>query len=192
MLYSSRKTLQYLGFLLNQYFMRLPKYAFEQDIFYLRPKSAVPASDSEPWYECIAVGKNTLATMVKWMCQDVGIEEKNIIACERLELLLCSRLIFQSESSRKQLDIRRSLQAIRCYERISADQHREVSNSWCLLHLGLLLSTLLQNVAIRLGVSQLLNRQCYCKCLLLFQQSIILKVPQGRKHCARSYLRLTL
>ena len=84
--------------------MRLPKYAFEQDIFYLRPKSSITANESEPWYECIAVGKNSLASMVKQMCRDAGIEEKAIIACEQLELLLCSRLIFQNKSSRKQLD----------------------------------------------------------------------------------------
>ena len=39
--------------------------------------SHVPTSDSEPWYDCIAVGKNTLATMVKRMCQDAGSQEKS-------------------------------------------------------------------------------------------------------------------
>ena len=57
-----------LVFLLNKYLAKLPKYAFEQDILYLRPKAKTPADDHSPWYEEAAVGKNTLSVMVKEMC----------------------------------------------------------------------------------------------------------------------------
>ena len=34
---------------------KLPKYAFDQDVFYLRPKAKV---SSMPWYDCVSVGRN--------------------------------------------------------------------------------------------------------------------------------------
>ena len=115
---------QCLVFLLDQYFRRLPKYAFEQDIFYLRPKSSVPASDDEPWYECVAVGKNSLANMLKVMCQEAGIDEK---ANHSLRATGTTSM-FQANVSERVIQKttgHRSLQALRCY--VSADQHREVS-----------------------------------------------------------------
>ena len=42
----------------------------------MRPKSSVPANDDESWYECVAIGKNSVASMLKEMCQETGIEEK--------------------------------------------------------------------------------------------------------------------
>ena len=65
-----------LVFLLNKYFSKLPKYAFEQDTLYLRPKSSVPVDLSSPWYEEAAVGKNTLSVMVKQTCAEAGIGRK--------------------------------------------------------------------------------------------------------------------
>ena len=106
--------------------MRLPKYAFEQDIFYLRPKSSVPTNESEPWYECIAVGKNSLASMVKRMRQDAGIEEKSNHSLRTTG----ATSMFQANISERVIQKttgHRSLQALRCYERASTDQHREVS-----------------------------------------------------------------
>ena len=65
-----------LVFLLNKYLAKLPKYAFQQDILYLRPKASTPADDQLPWYEEAAVGKNTLSVMVKEMCAEPGIGGK--------------------------------------------------------------------------------------------------------------------
>lgn len=56
----------------------------------------------------------------------LALKRKLIIVCEQLESRLCSRLMFQSKSSRKKTG-HKSLQALRCYERVSAEQHREVS-----------------------------------------------------------------
>ena len=63
-----------LVFLLDEYLRHLPKYAFEKDILYLRPKPKLPADPEEAWYENSPVGRNTLSTMVKRMCMDAGIE----------------------------------------------------------------------------------------------------------------------
>ena len=59
------KVPQCLVFLLDLYLAKLPKYAFENDVFYCCPKTYIPRSPEEPWYDCCPVGKNTLANMVK-------------------------------------------------------------------------------------------------------------------------------
>ena len=48
---------QCLVFLLNLYMKKLPKYAFESDILYLRPKRSTPEAPDIPWYEEAPVGK---------------------------------------------------------------------------------------------------------------------------------------
>ena len=58
-------------FLLDLYLSKLPAFAFEHDILYCRPKSSVPCEG--PWYDAVAVGRNTLSSIVKNICQDAGI-----------------------------------------------------------------------------------------------------------------------
>ena len=94
-----------LVYLLDLYFKKLPRYAFEEDVLYLRPKLAVPSSDDEPWYDFIPVGRNTLSSMVKVMCIEAGIEE--IIASGQLGPLAYLMLVFQNRLYKKQLDIAR-------------------------------------------------------------------------------------
>ena len=72
-----------LVFLLDFYLAKLPDYAFSRDILYLRPKSTPPQDSEEPWYENVPVGRNTLGNMVKEMCREAGIEQKQIIVCGR-------------------------------------------------------------------------------------------------------------
>ena len=55
---------------------KLPKYAIEQDVLYLRPKATVPADPDSPWYDEAPVGKNSLSVMVKEMCAEAGIDGK--------------------------------------------------------------------------------------------------------------------
>ena len=64
-------------YLLDMYLSKLPFYAFEKDVLYLRPKANTAASDKEPWYDRIPVGKNTLGAFVKTMCQKAGIENRS-------------------------------------------------------------------------------------------------------------------
>ena len=67
---------KYLIYLLDSYFSELPQYAFIKNILYLHPKVIVPSSTSEPWYDCVPVGRNTLSSMVKEMCAEAGLEDK--------------------------------------------------------------------------------------------------------------------
>ena len=55
---------------------RRTKYAFDNDILYLRPKVKAPSDPEAPWYDEAPVGKNTLATMVKEMCTEAGFDNK--------------------------------------------------------------------------------------------------------------------
>ena len=49
-----------LVYLMDLYMSKLPQYAFQKDVFFLRPKKKTPGDTGEAWYENVAVGKNTL------------------------------------------------------------------------------------------------------------------------------------
>ena len=49
-----------------------PKYAFDNDILYLRPKTYTPEDPDAPWYEEVAVDKNTLSVIC--YCVPAGTE----------------------------------------------------------------------------------------------------------------------
>ena len=115
-----------LVFLLDEYFKRLPKYAFEKDIFYLKHKPKAPVNEAEPWYESVPIGKNTLATMVKRMCQEAGIAEKTNHSLRATG----ATTLFQSGISERVIQKttgHQSLESLRCYERVSEEQHQNVS-----------------------------------------------------------------
>ena len=52
-------------FLLELYLSKLPNSAFQGDVFYMNPKPCVLYSPANPWYMNIAVGHNTLSSMLK-------------------------------------------------------------------------------------------------------------------------------
>jgi len=68
---------------------KLPKYALENDVLYLWPKTFTPKDPDAPWYKEAAVGKNTLSVMVKEMCAEAGIGKKQTIVCMLLLLVPC-------------------------------------------------------------------------------------------------------
>ena len=57
--------------LLDTNLNKLPGFAFDKDIPYCHPKSTVPVRG--PWYDSVAVGTNTLSSLVRTMCIDAGI-----------------------------------------------------------------------------------------------------------------------
>ena len=63
-------------FILDKYFQKLPRYAFENDIFYVCPKKKAPSSPELPWYDSVPVGKNKLATMLHDISTEGGISKK--------------------------------------------------------------------------------------------------------------------
>ena len=104
----------------------MPKIALEKDILYLRPKKLKPSDPDKPWYENSPVGKNTLRNMVKNMCADIGISGKTNHSLRATG----ETALFQNnvpEGTIQKVIGHRSLEALRNYETISIDQHKEVS-----------------------------------------------------------------
>ncbi len=60
--------------ILDKYISKLPKKAREQDIFYARPLDKVPSDEDAPWYAPVPIGKHTLQSMVKKMCEQAKIK----------------------------------------------------------------------------------------------------------------------
>ena len=101
---------------------KLPKYALENDVLYLWPKTFTPEDPDAPWYKEAAVGKNTLSVMVKEMCAEAGIGKKQTIVCMLLLLVPCLGQTFLKRSSRGQ-----QTTALRTYEQVSTEQQKTVS-----------------------------------------------------------------
>ena len=115
-----------LVFLLNLYIKRLPKYAFVHDVLYLRPKPKCPADPDAPWYEEKPVGKNTHSTMMKGMSVECGIATKTNHSLRATGVTS----MFQANVPEKIIQKttgHRSVEALRSYERISANQYKSVS-----------------------------------------------------------------
>lgn len=112
---------------LDFYFSKLPKYAFEKDILFVRPKANKPSSSEVPWYESAAVGKNSLATMIREMCKEGGVGKKTNHSLRASG----TTAMFQNNVPERVIQSvtgHRSLEALRSYERVSMAQHTEVSN----------------------------------------------------------------
>ena len=118
------KAPQCLVFLLDLYFSKLPKYAFEKDILYCRPKTKTPLEG--PWYDFSPVGRNKLGTMVKDMCQDAGIAPRTNHSLRATG----ATALFQANVPERIIQKttgHRSLDSLRTYERISSGQEEAVS-----------------------------------------------------------------
>ena len=88
-------------YLLDIYLSKFPPCAFQNEIFYLRPKAKTPALDTEPWYKNAPVGKNKLATLVKEMFLEAGFEE-NPKTNHSLRAMLFLRLVYRNRLYQKQ------------------------------------------------------------------------------------------
>ena len=95
-------------------------------IFFLRPKQKPPSDTAEPWYEKVAIGNNTLSTMVKDMCAEAGIKGKTN---HSMRASGATAMFQQNVRERviQKVTGHHSLDALRAYERISTLQHTEVS-----------------------------------------------------------------
>ena len=58
------------------YLSKIPKLAFENDVFYLCPLEVVPDGERMPWFQNVPVGKTVLSIMVERMCQDADIDKR--------------------------------------------------------------------------------------------------------------------
>lgn len=113
-------------YLLDLYLSKFPLYAFQEDVLFLRPKKK--ACSDAAWYDKTPIGKNTLAQMVKNMCCDAEIEQPKTNHSLRAT---GATSLFQNhvpERVIQKVTGHRSFDALRCYERISVEQHSDVSN----------------------------------------------------------------
>ena len=112
-----------LVFLLDRYFAKLPKYAFDADVFYLRPKVKTPSCPDEPWYDSVAIGKNKLAVLMKNMSIQAGLDElksNHSLRATGTTALFAAGVpekIIQKNTGH------RSIEALRIYEHVSKEQH---------------------------------------------------------------------
>ena len=115
-----------LVFLMDLYLAKLPPFAFENNILYLRPKCTTPQAPESTWYDNIPVGKNTLQTMVKDMCVEAEIYGKTNHSLRATG----TTTLFQNDVPERVIQKvtgHRSLEALCTYEKVSTKQHRNVS-----------------------------------------------------------------
>ena len=96
--------------------------------FYVHPLQEAPADPSAPWYTAVPVGKHTLNSKVKMMCERAGIEghktNHSLRATAATEL-------YQADVPEKLIQERtghRSLKALWVYERTTTHQQQAVSS----------------------------------------------------------------
>lgn len=115
-----------LVFLLDFYLAKLPPYATKEDVLYCRPKSKVPADETSPWYEAVAIGKNSLGAFVKDICKDGGLPPRSNHSLRATG----ATTMFQANVPEKIIQTttgHRSIDGLRRYERISTEQHQALS-----------------------------------------------------------------
>ena len=111
---------------LDVYLSKLPKQAFEKDIFYLRPLEAVPDEEGKPWFQNVPVGRNVLSKMVEQMCKVAGIEKRSNHSLRAT----AATEMFRANVPEKIIQERtghRSLTALRIYEHTTEAEHQAVS-----------------------------------------------------------------
>lgn len=114
-------------YILDKYISKLPDKAKEMDLFYCRAYPKLPKNPNDPWYIATPIGKNTLSTMVRDMCQEAGVEGEK--SNHSLRVAGTSSL-FAAGVPEKLIQSRTghvSLTALRKYERITDEQELAVS-----------------------------------------------------------------
>ena len=111
------------------YLKKLPPEAHEKDIFYCRPLENVKSeSESGPWYTSVPVGKHTLGSKIKLICEKAGISGHKTNHSLRAT---AATEMYQGEVPEKLIQERtghRSLKALRVYERSTEQQYQAVSS----------------------------------------------------------------
>ena len=114
--------------IIDKYIDKLPKDAFKKDLFYVRPLTAIPINDTEPWYSSVPVGKNTLNNKIRMMCDKAKIQGNKTNHSLRAT---GATALFDSGIPEKVIQERtghRSVEALRTYEHTTENQHRQVSS----------------------------------------------------------------
>ena len=110
--------------LLDLYLSKIPSDALQKDNFYLRPLQKKPDNPGAAWFSSMQVGINTMNDMLKKMCDQAVIECRSnhslrtTGASEMFQANLPEHVI-QSRTGHL------SLKALRTYERVTEEQHKE-------------------------------------------------------------------
>ena len=117
---------------LKLYTSKLPPKTQEdpEAVFYWKPKEKVPLDATAAWFLIQPVGRNTLASMVKNMCSQIGVTGKTN---HSLRATGATRL-FEANVPEKLIQERtghKSTDALRRYERTSVVQQKAVSSVIC-------------------------------------------------------------
>uniref|UniRef100_A0A1X7TLL5 ZMYM2-like/QRICH1 C-terminal domain-containing protein n=1 Tax=Amphimedon queenslandica TaxID=400682 RepID=A0A1X7TLL5_AMPQE len=116
-----------LVFLLDLYFSKWPEAMIDKDVFYLRPKPKAPASPDHPWFDCVPIGKNKLASMMKEMSTEAGFDKVKTNHSLRATGATAMFNAGLPEKIIQKNTGHRSLEALRKYERVSLEQEMETS-----------------------------------------------------------------
>ena len=118
--------------LLRFYLQKLPP-KVRQDTdstFYWKPKEVTPLNDEAPWFTLQVIGRNALASMVKRMFEQIGVQGKTN---HSLRATGATRL-FEANVPEKRIQERtghKSVDALRLYEHTSVRQQKSVSAVIC-------------------------------------------------------------
>lgn len=120
---------------LKLYFSKLPPKTLKdpEAVFYWKPKEKVPSGANAAWFLIQPVGCNTLASMVKSMCSQIGVTSKTN---HSLRATGATRL-FEANVPEKLIQERtghKSTDALRRYECTSVIQQKSVSSVICASH----------------------------------------------------------
>ena len=113
--------------MLRLYLSKLHESAFQEDVFYWKPRDNLPDSADEPWYTRKILGHNVLGQLLKRMCGRAGIDSTNKTN-HSLRATAISRM-FQSGVPQKVVMNRSghlSKEGLVPYERITPQQQKAV------------------------------------------------------------------
>ena len=115
-------------YLLDFYFLKLPKAHNTLDSFYLKPLQQVPKNSDAPWFHATPIGQNTLAKFVQMMCEEAGITEKksnHSLRASRATAMFAANV---PEKMIKEVTGHKSSKALAIYECLTVQQKQAVSN----------------------------------------------------------------
>ena len=130
--------------LLKDYLSKLPKCAFEQDIFYWKECSKQNISKTDAWYKATPLGHNTLDTKLKTILQLGGLKTEN-----RSSHSLCATASTRTQENKVPENVIMeqsgylSNEGVRSHEKMSESQKKKVQISCQTSHIVLLSTRLL-------------------------------------------------
>ena len=114
--------------ILDKYLQKVPKEALEKDSFYVKPLTKRPLDPLKPWFSAVPIGKNKLSGMVKAICLEAGLAgsyTNHSLRASGATALFSSGV---SEALVQHRTGHRSLEGLRKYERVTAEQELQVSS----------------------------------------------------------------